>query len=331
MKNNLEYEEIIKLLVAKMPFPGQKEATVHLSKILRISETSIYNKFNGRSKFTTEEIFIICKQCNISLDSILHHSDKERSFVPYFSDGLKYTPRNYADYLNNIISYYSQIKKMPEVKGYFLASEVPLFHFLFFPNLFYLKMYIWNDMNWNMSIYSNEYRPKEFINNTELSLACKALKELFYSFPSEEIWNPSMIDITISQFLYLKQMQIIKDEEQMELIKNELNELLNYLENLSNTGTKFISSDKESAPIDLYITDLSLGSELILVKSKPMNMLFQQLDAPNYIRSTDEKMCDYVWKYYNKIKKRSTHITKTGEKDKSLFFKKMREQLGRLK
>jgi len=330
MKIKVKYEHIIDLLMHNLAFVNRKDAVSYLSKWLGVSETSIYNKLNGRSHFTIEEIFVVCQNSNISLDSLIHSSSGHSSFIPFFADGLKYKPRSYDDFINNIIGYYIKVKQLTNVHGYFLANELPLFHFLSFPHLMYLKMYIWNEINWKINGIGSQYQAKEFVTNPAIQHSLKILRDQFYSFPTTEIWNPHMLDNTVSQFMYLKELQIIHDDSDLKNIKEQFSLLTDSLENLTNTGQKPENSRGVNMKCDIYITDLNIGSEVILVKSDDVNMMFQQIDVPNYMSSTDERMIVNQFNFFNNIKKISTHITQSGGKEKHLFFARIREKLDRI-
>jgi len=330
MKKDINYSNIIDSLMQNLAFINRKHAVLYLSKWLDVSETSIYNKLNGRSHFTIEEIIIICQNANISLDSLNHSSSRNNSFIQFFADGLKYKPRSYDDYINNIIGYYIKVKQLTNVHGYFLANELPLFHFLSFPHLMYLKMYIWNEINWKIPGIGSEYQAHEFINNPTTKHALKILRDQFYSFPNTEIWNPYMLDNTVSQFLYLKELKIIRDENELKNIKDQFYLMVDSLENLTNTGHKPENSRGIKMNCDVFITDLIIGSEVILVISDDVSMMFQQIDVPNYMSSNDERMISNQLIFFNNIKKISSHITLSGGKDKHLFFTRMREKLDRI-
>lgn len=330
MKIKVSYTSFIDLLMRSLAFSNKKDAVSSLSKWLGVGESSIYNKLNGRSHFTIEEIFVICQNSNISLDSLIHGTSKFNAFIPFFADGLKYKPRSYQDYINNIIGYYIKVKQLTNVHGYFLANELPLFHFLPFPHLMYLKMYIWNETNWKIPGIGNQYQSNEFVRDPITLHGLKILMDQFYSFPNTEIWNPNMLDNTISQFLYLKDLQIIRDHEDLKNIKEQFNRLIDNLEEITNSGQKPENSRGHKKTCDIFITELNTGSEVILVKSYDVNILFQQVDVPNYMSTIDERMITNQFLYFNNIKKISTHITLAGGKDKHLFFARMRGQLNKL-
>jgi hypothetical protein len=325
------YEQIAENIILHIGLGSQKDTVTTLSKWLGVTETAIYNKLKGRSKFTVEEIHHICSRGNLALDNVFAISTFNRGFVPFFADGLKFKPRSYDDFLNNIINYYSKIQQLTNVHGYFLANEVPLFHFLSFPHLMYLKMHIWNDINWHMPNVSQNYDSRSFIKSPEITMAIKVLKEQFHSFPDTEIWNPYMLDNTISQYLYLRDSGIIIDRDDIKMIEHEFEKLIDHLEALTMSGIKPENARGKSLPLEIYITDLSVGSEVILVLSDDFNMLFQQIDVPNYMQTTHDAMIKCQYAFFKNVKEKSVHITKAGEREKRVFFARMRAQLSRLK
>lgn len=331
MVNQLEYKTIIDLLIKNSGFKNQKEMVIHISSWLGCKETATYNKLSGRSHFTIEELVLVCRKLQLSLDFLIFNSSSRSANITFFADGLRLKPRSYNDYINNIILYYTKVKQNQNVKGFFLANEVPLFHLLNFPNLMYLKLYIWNKINWKIPGITSEYKFSDFKNNHDLKQSISILKELFHSFPNVEIWNPNMLDNTISQFLYLKEVHLIQDKDDLYFIRKEFEDLIDHLEDLTLTGKKSANSKGQEMLLDIYITDLTLGSEVILVKSDQFDMLFQQIDVPNYMQTSDQKMIDTQFTFFENIRKISTYITNAGEKERLIFFNRMRKQLVALK
>lgn len=330
MDLNVDYNTILKNLVKLTGFRSQKEMVTKISEWLNLSETSIYNKISGRSHFSVEELFVICFKARVSLDFLMFNSTGKHGYVQFYADGLKYKPRNYEDYLTNIIGYYTKVKQLTGVTGYFLANELPLFHYLDFPNLVYLKMFIWNKINWQISHIPSEYNFKDFKSNFEIQQQINLLKNLFNSFPNVEIWNPNMLDNTIAQFNYLREVRIINQKDDIYYLTKEFKDLVNDLEELTLSGQKPQNYKDERYNCDIFITDLNLGSEVILVKSDQYDLLFQQIDVPNYMQTIDERMVKNQLTFFENIRKISTLITKAGEKERLIFFGKLRNQLDKL-
>jgi len=325
-----DYYKIIENIIQQSGYKNKKMMVDDMSQWLEISTSSVYNKLQDRSRFTIEEIAIICKKLKISLDGLIFNTSSKNAYVHFFADGLRYQPRNFADYVNVIINYFSKIKQLQDVTGYFLANEVPLFHFLSFHNLLYLKLFIWNKINWQIPEVSKSYSFSEFKNDSELQQSVKYLKELFNSFPNIEVWNPSILDNTLTQFKYLKDVGIISEKDDIFNFKIEMKQFIDYLEDLTLSGHKPENSKGQKMACNIYITDLTVGSEIILVKSDQMDMLFQQIDVPNYMHTSDERMIKNQVAFFENIRKISTHITHAGEKERLIYFNTLRQRLNLL-
>lgn len=327
MENTLDHKTIVNHLLKHHGSKNIKELVLKMSKLLDLTETSIYNKLQNRTNFTAVEILQIFSFLNMSVDEFIQDNTKYHGFVPYHADGLKYKPRNYSDYINNIIYYYTKVKQLPNAMGYFLANEVPLSHLLNFPHLTYLKFYIWNRTNWKIEGISMQYDSKTIQKDEELKHAIFVLKQLFSSFSNTEIWHPQMLDNSLSQYQYLKSIGVIHLPEDIEAIGAEFNGLVDYLESLTLSGLKPANSKGEQKECNVYFTELNIGSEVILVRSDELSLLFQQIDVPNYMRTSNAKMIEHQQLYFENIKNISTHITKTGEIARYRYMQILRNKI----
>jgi hypothetical protein len=330
MKYKVSNKDLAEFIIQNAGAKNFKELVTKISKIIDLSETSVYNKLNDRSSFSASEIIEIYLHFGISVDQLMSRKDKHNSFVPFFADGLKYKPRNYTDYINNIIMYYSKIKQLEDVHGYFLANEVPLFHLLSFPHLMYMKLYIWNKTNWHIKDLPSEYTFQSIENDYELKQSLALLRELYYSFQDTQIWNLNMLDNSITQFQYLIDLGILTNKDEIGHLTREFNELVSNLESLTLCGHKPKNIKGIQNPCNIYITDMNIGSEVILVKTQNTSFLFQQIDVPNYMRTNDPKMIENQYAFFENIKKISTHITMTREKERTKFFNKLKEKVSNI-
>lgn len=139
-----------------------------------------------------------------------------------------------------------------------------------------------------------------------------------------------MLDNSIAQYLYLRDINAIKSKEDHAYIKKEFYDLIDYLEELTVKGKKPINSKNVEMDCNIYINDINLGSEVILVKSEQYNLLFQQIDVPNYMRTTDERMVINQFQFFENIRKISAFITYAGEKERLTFFARLKAQVEKI-
>ncbi|MEZ4910043.1 MAG: hypothetical protein R2774_04180 [Saprospiraceae bacterium] len=330
--SSISYEQFMDAFLDTLHYnkKTQQKIISEVASILHANEATIYNKMQQRSKFTLEEICRISRAKGISLDQIIQKDNKENAMFSFYADGLRYRPRTYKDYIDNILKHFQIITTFESPKGIFLANEVPLFHFLRFPNLIYFKLYIWNITNWTIPNVSEYYDPSTIVNDPEIQQSVKTLYHLFNTFHSTEIWNPNMLDITLAQLDYLCSSGRIKNTEHKKNLISELRKLTTYLENISNDGYKLSLKDEKKSSIDVYLNELLTNSEMILIDADGIRVLYDQFDSPNYISNMDPKLTHYVNVWMQKIIKKSTHICGTGDKDKKVFFNRLNQSIDAL-
>jgi hypothetical protein len=117
MQYKVSNKDLAEYIIQNAGAKNLKELVTKISKLIDLGETSVYNKLQDRSSFSASEIIEIYLHFGISVDQLMTQKDKHNAFVPFFADGLKYKPRNYTDYINNIIMYYSKIKQLEDVHG----------------------------------------------------------------------------------------------------------------------------------------------------------------------------------------------------------------------
>jgi BetR domain len=332
--NQAEKDEFYARMAEKIlnAFEGktQKDKSIVVAKLLDITVSAVYNKVKGRSRFTIDELVIMAREVKMSLDVLLLMGAVDKSYIPFYADGLKFSPRSYKEFLENFNHYFSMINQLPNVHGYFIANEATLFHLLGHPQLMYLKLYLWNKINWQIPGISTMYNPDSLMCDPAFVQEAKLLKDRFYSFDSTEIWNPNMLDNILKQFRFFEDSQFIKDPTIKVQFKKELFDLIAYFENLCITGEKPQNSRSITHKSNIYYSELNLGSEMIMVESDKLEFYFQQVDIPNYMRTTDPRMIAKLKKFYTSVSKMSTNITVTGERERVQLFNQFRERCERL-
>ena len=298
-----------------------------LRQWLQISESSMYNKLSGRSRFSFEELATICRNADISLDQLIHLDNTKRSLVPFHMDGLMYPPRSFAEFLKNITNHFYKVKGNNNVHGLIISHEIPVFYLLLFPQLLYLKMYVWNRINWKIKDISSEYKPDSFIFHPDVKTTISVLQDLFLSFSHTEIWHPAILDNILSQYCYLRDMKLIERESDHKNIMQDLKGLVAYLESITESGQKPVNRKGTQSDVHILLSGMSMGPETILVQSDDLQMLFIQAEMPNYMKTTDRLAIDKFNAFFRNVCQFSTQITQSGVKEKHLFFNSLKEKI----
>jgi hypothetical protein len=138
-----------------------------------------------------------------------------------------------------------------------------------------------------------------------------------------------MIDLTIDQLLYFIPMKAFKSRMVVNTLIAELEDLVYHLENICDTATKRIET-KESlnkSKVKVYMNELLHANDTILITSDHAELIFSSIDSPNYIRTSDVRMCRHIKNWLNNTIRHSTQISGEGEKERRVLFEVIKKKV----
>lgn len=189
-------------------------------------------------------------------------------------------------------------------------------------------MYIWNRTNWQIENADNQYKPKLFKSNKLLSSTILSIGLIYHQYPSAEIWNPDMLRLTMMQINYAIKSGYINTKSDLIDILDDMDKMIQHMESLSNLGYKtMFGQQKAGESLDIYINEISINSEVIYIKSKEARIIYNKYDSPNYLRSSDYRVCDHAEIWLDNIMSHSTSISVKGDSARQRFFKNIYEDL----
>jgi len=134
-------------------FPKKSEAVKALSGLFQMGQNAIYRRMRGESILTPDELALLAKQFNISLDDIIHEASDNVLF--------SYTPaaqkvKDFTSYLNSLTEAMKPLHEFPNGQIKYAAAEIPVFHYCFFPELIAFKLYTWGKTTWNFDYLKDQ-------------------------------------------------------------------------------------------------------------------------------------------------------------------------------
>jgi hypothetical protein len=123
---------------------------------------------------------------------------------------------------------------------------------------------------------------------------------------------------------------MFESEEDVKRVYKGLLKLVNHLEQQAEHGMKF-RIDEEPKPggaaYNLFWNDLVMGDNTILVELDSKRLTFLNHSVINFIYTTDERFNAYMFDNMQNIAKRSTPLSRVGEKDRYRFFNRLRDKM----
>lgn len=301
-------------------FQKRSTAVEELSNLFGVQKDAVYRRLRGDTLLTPEEIVLLAKTYDLSLDSLIY-SEPNRIFFSFSSFGR--TINNVGDYLSGVLENLQQSLQLPDVKAYYVSFEIPFFYYAFFPELISFKLFIWGKTVWEFDYLKDRPFDFDIISYPDEKVIQDILKN-FLRLDTTEIWSVSIIDNTLNQIEYFSNTGGFKNPGDALILVDKVQGLVEQWRKMAEHGRKFplgnFSEDMAQGAFHLYQQEMLITSNTILVVSPAGKVLFNIISNPNYLRSSDQRICDYKEEWFKKAISKSIYISNQNEKSRALFF-----------
>lgn len=322
-----DYEKLISYLLSHIEHKNSTSLCKKLSRVLSINEKTIYNKINGISQFKITELLEVAKHYKIPLDDYVFSEAGAARPYPFIVRGLHYKPRSFNEYLENLIVHFDPLaNRQLNVSTTFIAREIPIFHYLRFPHLLYMKLYYWNVSNWRIGNIK-EYEPLVWLSNPETKFLLKKMLDLYSYIEGTEIWGTSIFSTTMSQYNELKKFSIIQSDSERELLLKDLQDTTNYIGKILEEGHKFDSNDVPRKEINVYINACYNSSDMINIRIQDQLINYVMVNTPNFIESRNQKFCQSMQDFELQVIDNSTLISNANRFYREKILRKWKSEI----
>jgi hypothetical protein len=310
----------------KAALPGHVAVVDEVAELLQLSADSAYRRIRGEKMLTLDEMALLCRKYHLSIDSLLHLNG---SSIVFAGQQVDFNRFELEQHLQSILGQLQQLRSFDNCRMFYLAKDVPVFHYFHFSRLAAFKFYAWLKTILHNPVYSNKkFVLGEAVNDSWQQLSTKIINT-YSSIPSEEIWSLETINSTIRQIEYCRDAMLFDSEETVQLLYGELLQLVNHIEEQAAAGCKFApgSKNENGGEFKLYYNGAILGDNTILMQMGEGRKVYLNHAILNYINTGDEKFCRYTAGSLDTIIQKSALISKVGEKDRNKFFTILRNEV----
>lgn len=297
-----------------------------IAENLHLSNDSAYRRLRGEKLLTFDEIEVLSRTFNVSLDSFLQLNSDAVVFKGRYLNREKFDFETYLSGIKNQLDYFISFRQK---HLYYLNKDIPIFHLLMFPELATFKCYFWSRYNLDYARFNREkFSIEDFIdifNNTGSKIS-----QLYLQIPSTEIWNVDCINTTLRQIEYYRDTRIFKSSADVETVYNCLEKLVNYIEKLVETGYKApygMQPANEDVKYNVYLNDFFLGDNSVIAELDGKRIAFVNHNVIQYLMTTNEEFIKYTFDTLKVLLKKSRLISEISERDRQEFFDTLRERI----
>ena len=318
-------DQLLEVILSK--YGKRSEAVDALSELLTIGKDAVYRRLRGDTLLSPDELKLLALKYNISLDAFLF-DQKDTVFFTYLPFSQKLN--DFSDYLNQILSNLEYISTIPDAKVYYASAEIPIFYYLLFPDLFAFKLYVWGSTIWDFDYLRDKQFSLDLIPPEAFELA-KKISGLYRDVPSTELWSLNIVDFTLSQIEYHVISGGFKEETHALKLCDQLLELCNHLQKMATEGAKFNlqsnAEDVKPGTFELYHNEMVYTNNTVMVISERVKQLFTAFINPNFLISTDTKVCNYSEDWFKRMINKSERLSQQSAKTRAWFFNGLKKRI----
>ena len=307
-------------------FPRRADAVDRMVNLLHLQKDGIYRRIRGETILTPDEIEILVKAFKLSLDKYIF---KQSDSVVFTFNPFSHKVKNFGDYLDGIHQDLMVLSQLPKVHISDAWAEIPFFYYIFYPELLSFKFYVWGRTIWQFDYLQNLKFDIDIIPTPVIQQAQQVL-ETYCAIPSTQLWSLNIIDNTLNQIEYFSNAGGFNNPQDAILLCNRLMQLTDHMELMATHGKKMaLNNPLESggAPLKLYHNEMIYTNNTIFVESAVGRYIYTTFGNPNFLKTSDDRMCNYTHEWFENIIAKSRLISSQGEGGRRFFFDRLRKRI----
>ena len=297
-----------------------------VANVLDIGYDAAYRRINFKTNLTLEESIALAHYYNVSLDK-LFEIGSQNTLVVEKSPPIN-NLENLERYFERSIENLDPLIHLKDATIIYSAKDIPLFHTLRHSYMTYFKLFIWVKFN-NKEMIKNKMTFDEFVESVPDSLIKKArkLSHTYNNINIIEFWNDNTINCNLEQIKYLFESQLLSKYTALTICEDQL-KIINNAE--EQTIQQSIIGSNTNASYQLYKSDLLTMSNIVFVRTKFKKTFFIPFTVLEYLKVEHQPTCEAMDNFFNLQMTNSKLLVNSGEKDRTLFFNKMRQKIDKL-
>lgn len=295
-------EELIRAI--KQHIPAGENVANWLCDNLKIERESAYRRLRGNVIFTFEEIVKISSKLGFSLDTLV---DSGNTTHALFDMELLNKRSSYIDMYRDRILEYANLYRKLNLTGKLRMgiNSMPHLFSINKPLLSKFRIYKWiyqlQGIKSNLSL-------SDFEIPADVHRMHDYYQECIKNIPHAIIIMDNNVFLSLVRDIsYFRKRSLISDND-LEQIKNELNQIVDYLESVMSTG-----KSAGGGLIDIYLSSVDLEATYLHIENGEEEHSNIRMYSISSLDSTNKNVCQFQKDWIESLKKFSTVITQSGE------------------
>ena len=310
----------------KTKITDQALLTDEIAKLLEISTDSVYRRMRGEKPITLDELRKLCIHYHISLDQIMDIQTENIIFQGQLLDKKIF---RFEDYMRGIMNNMAYMNSFKKKEFFYMCKDLPFFYHYHFREIAAFKWFFWLKTYFHFPEFAKKkLRFSDYPD--ELFAIDQKVLSLYNQIPSTEIWNIENMSILFRQIEFYRDGQVFESDKDVYILYEAIEKLWDHLEEQAALGYKFNYNDPEKKPISeykMYFNEVLLGDNSMLIILDDMKISYILHSGINYMFTRDVTFNENLYNHIQNQMQRSTLISEVSEKERSRFFRIIRDRI----
>ena len=297
-----------------------------VAKLLDISIDSAYRRIRGEKTILLDELYTLCSHYHISLDQLM---GVEAGAIIFQGQYLNKENFRFQEYMTSIMHNMAYINSCGEKEFFYMCKDLPIFHHYHIRDIAAFKWFFWLKTYFQFP----EFEKKKFRfadHPDELyEIEQKAL-HLYNQIPSVEVWNLESMNIFFRQIEFYQQAQAFESNKDVYRLYEAIEKLWSHLEQQAALGYKFNYGDPEKKPVGkfrMYFNEVLIGDNNMMAIVDGEKLSYVAHTTINFMLTRDPAFNENMYNHFHNQMKRSTLISEVSEKERTRFFRIIRNKI----
>jgi len=304
---------------------SQKHWIDEVAEVLSKSKHAIYKKIQGETLLSLEEAIKLATHYELHLDPLIR-PDTVLSFEFPFQNACT----SYQEYLRQIQAQIEMAQRLPDLHIWHTGIELPFIHDHAFPDLVAFKYFIYRKTVWADASYPGEqFDLAASMKDQRFHTLLMDILRKYYQFPSTEIWNSMMLDITLSQVIFSLHSRMFVYPEDALILCSRLKEFLEHMESMAEYGIKYVPGETKGAGFVLYLNEIAHSINVVLLKSSSGDMLYLGFANPQFMYTHTGPATKNIDRWLQILRSNATPLVRESRKERLAFFASLHKKVER--
>lgn len=300
-----------------------------IATLLNISADSAYRRMRGEITVPLDELYMLCKHYQVSIDRLMNVQAGGILFQgQYIDKNFKF-----KEYLTSVMNDLAYMNSFKEKEFFYMCKDLPIFHHYHIREIAAFKWFFWMKTYFEFPEFENKQFSFDLHTDDYFAIEQKII-ELYNLIPSVEMWNLETMNIFFRQIEFYRDGEVFSSDKDVLRLYEAIEKVWDHLEEQAALGYKFAYGDTEKKPMGsfrMYFNEVLMGDNNMIVVLDGNTMSYVSHTTINFMRTMDKNFNQNMYNHVQNQMRRSTLISDVSEKERSRFFRIIREKIERRK